>query len=48
VSAASVSSDASALTGADEASAPAARASKPPKRRHPPSMVQRLVVLHGC
>jgi signal transduction histidine kinase len=47
VKAASVSSDAPALTAAGEASAPAGVASKPPKPRHPPSMVQRLVVLHA-
>jgi len=47
VSAPSASSDAPALPAADKAGAPAARASQPPKRRHPPSMVQRLVVLHA-
>jgi signal transduction histidine kinase len=49
VKAASVSSDAPALTAAGDTSAPVGvvRASKPPAPRHPPSMVQRLVVLHA-
>ena len=46
MSAASVSSDAPALTAAGDAHAPAG-AAKPPRRRHPPSLVRRLVVLHA-